>query len=159
MKNLIVRALYDAIVKVNNQVPTTKKEIVEVTIEDVQPLDLLKFMQDNNIPENASFSTTHSEYAIGTTVNPCLYYYVDVKTTEKEKTDFIKNRFTSVAWKFVYDLLTNNGYKRVGFNSGLLKNFKDTTVYDMYIAKDFDRLVEYYSMPFQKISDYEKETI
>jgi len=43
-----------------------------------------------------------------------------------------------------------NGYKRTGYNSGLLKQFDDTTVYDMYISKDFDRLVKYYSLPFVK---------
>lgn len=41
-----------------------------------------------------------------------------------------------------------NGDKRQGFNSGLLKQFDDTTVYDMYMNDEWDRLVKYYSLPF-----------
>jgi len=53
-----------------------------------------------------------------------------------------------VAWAFIYDALIKNGYKRVGFNSGRLKEFNDTTVYEMYSSKDFDRLIKYYSLSF-----------
>ena len=63
----------------------------------------------------------------------------------KDKLLFKRKRFTDVAWKFVYESLIKNGYKRIGFNSALFKSFDDTTVYDMYIDKDFDRLVKYYS--------------
>ena len=64
-----------------------------------------------------------------------------------------RKRFTGLAFKNVYDLLTANGYKRKGFNSSLFRNFADTTVYDMTIIKDYDRLVRYYSMSFVKIED------
>ena len=79
-----------------------------------------------------------------------LSWVVPVPTTDNDKLKYRRRRFTSIAWRAVFDLLTTSGYKRVGYNSGLLKDFDDTTVYDMYMAKDFDRLVKYYSLPFVK---------
>ena len=70
---------------------------------------------------------------------------------DKDKLKFRRKRFSTIAFKRVFDLLTTNGYKRVGFNSGLLRDYKDTTVYDMYMENDFDRLVKYYSLSFVKI--------
>ena len=40
--------------------------------------------------------------------------------------------------------------QRVGFNSGLLREFADTTVYEMCINREFDRLVKLYSLSFIK---------
>lgn len=57
---------------------------------------------------------------------------------------------THIAFPLVSQLLRDNGYTRVGYNTGLLKEFDDTTVYDMYVDDDFDRLVKYYSLPFVK---------
>ena len=37
------------------------------------------------------------------------------------------------------------------FKFNLLKEFDNTTVYDMYINNEIDRLIRYYSLPFKKI--------
>jgi hypothetical protein len=36
------------------------------------------------------------------------------------------------------------------FSVTLLREFKDTTIYDMYVNGEFDRLVKYYSLRFKK---------
>ncbi len=150
MKDLIIQALNDAIIVLDKRTPTTKTKMVEVNIEDVSPIGIIKFMQENNIPENAFFSTNATENS-GFTVNPILCYDITIPTTDADKLKFRNSAFTMIAFKEVFNLLTTNGFKRVGFNSGLLKDYIDTTVYKMFIENDFDRLVKYYSLSFIKI--------
>lgn len=146
MKDLIIEALNDVIVGLEARVPQTKKEGVYVNIDDVSPLDISKFMMEKNIPSDAHFAGKPNGYDSFDAV--CLYYEIDVPTTKFEKTQYKRRLFNNIAFKKVYNSLILNGYKRVGFNSGLLKEFNDTTVYDMYITKDFNRLVKYYSLYF-----------
>ena len=150
MKELIKQALSDAFELLNKQTPLTKTEVVGENIDGISPMDIPKFMVENNIPIDAWFGTGENEgFVAYNTV--MLYYNVTVPTTEKEQLKYKRYSFTTVAWKSVYNLLLNNGYKRVGYNTSFLKEFDDTSVYDMYINNEFDRLVKYYSLPFVKI--------
>ena len=147
MKELIIQALDAAYPVFLNTVPLTKKEIQYINIEDVKPLELPEFIKNNDIPEDACFGGKPNGYDAFNEI--CLCYDIDVPTTEKEREKYKKEKFRSYAWYRVYDLLLANGYKRVGYNTGLLREFDDTSVYQMYLDKDFDRLVRYYSLPFR----------
>ena len=148
MKDLIIQALNNAFGILERQIPQTKKKTESISIIDVKPLDLSSFMKSNDIPNDAVFSGRDNGYDAWDDI--VLSWEIDIPTTDKDKKAFKIKRFTDIAWKTVYDILMKNGYKRTGYNSGLLKQFDDTTVYDMYISKDFDRLVKYYSLPFVK---------
>lgn len=148
MENLLTTALDNAISKLDKKTPLTKNKVESVSIVDINPLDIPSFMKDSNIPSNAYFDGRDNGYDAWDDI--LLSWIIDVPTTDGDKLKFRRKRFTHIAFKFVYDSLINNGYKRVGYNSGLLKDFDNTTVYDMYMAKDFDRLVKYYSLPFNK---------
>ena len=143
MKDLIIKALDEAFALLEKQVPQTKNVTKYKCISGDNVKDIVKFMAENNIPDSAWFDTDENDKA-------CLCYEMNVQTTDKEKLAFKKRRFNNAVWSFVYKALTQNGYKRTGFNSYLLKEFDDTTVYDMYMAKDFDRLCKYYSLSFIK---------
>ena len=145
MKEFIIQALNDAMVNVEKRTPKTKKKTICEDISDISPFKIVEFMREYNIPDNAHFSCDGYEDGV---YNPCLCYDIEVETTEKERLVFKKRVFSTPAFQNLYHLLIKNGYKRVGFNSGLLKEFDDTTVYDMYINADFDRLVKYYSLSF-----------
>jgi len=149
MKDLIILALVQARGYLQIQVPQTKKKTIEVDIDDVRPIDMATFMKSYNIPEDAYFHGIDNGYDGFSKFVLC--YDIEVPTTEKEKENFVRQRFSTVAFKYVYELLTINGYKRVGYNTGLLKEFDDTTVYDMYLKQDFDRLEKYYSLSFKPI--------
>lgn len=151
MKELIIQALNDAFVMLEKRIPQTKVEIKYINIEDVKPCDISKFINDNNIPNNAYFGGKPNGYDAFSEF--CLCYEVNIPTTDKDKLKFNRKIFSDIAFKLVHDSLTNNGYKRRGYNSGLLKQFDDTTLYDMYIDKDFDRIVLYYSLPFVNKDD------
>ena len=149
MKNIILKALDGAMKKLDKQTPTTKKVCKDINIDDVRPIDLVNFMEDNVIPHNAWFSSTPNGYD-GFEGDFKLEWEIDVPTTDKDKLEYRKKRFTNIAWNFVYNSLINNGFKRVGFCSSLLKEFDNTTIYEMYLAKDFDKLVKRYSLSFKK---------
>jgi hypothetical protein len=148
MENLIKQALNDAIVKLDKITPTTKKVVKSLSIVDVSPLDIVSFMKKNDIPDDAYFDGRDNGYDGFDDI--LLSWEVKVPTTDKDKTDFRRKRFTTLAFARVREILLENGYKRVRYNSGLLREFKDTCVYDMFVNNQFDRLVKYYSLPFKK---------
>jgi hypothetical protein len=134
MKYLIILALNNAFDVLNKRTPFSKIKTESMDILDVSPLNIVSFMKDNNIPDDAYFGGRDNGYDAFDAILLC--WDVRILTTDKDR------------FKFVSDLLKNNGYKRNSYNSASLKQFDDTTVYDMYINKNFDRLVEYYSLPF-----------
>ena len=150
MKDLIITALNDTMDSVNKKTSILTKKITKsVSIMDVKPLDIPKFMKDNNIPDDAEFDGRDNGYDAWDDI--LLSWEVEVPTTDAERINLKGESFNLRSSTRISKLLTANGYKRVGFDSSLLKYFTDTTVYDMYIDKDYDRLVEYYSMSFVKI--------
>lgn len=148
MKTLLIDALDKAFALLERQIPKTKKKTESISIQDVPPLELASFMKSHGIPADAYFSGRDNGYDAWDDI--VLAWEIDVPTTDKDKEDYKRRVFSNIAFRSVYDSLIKNGYKRTGFNSGLLKQFDGTTVYDMYINKDFDRLVKYYSLPFVK---------
>lgn len=146
MKDLLIVALGDAYILLEKQVPKTKKQAVYVNIDHVRPIDLIQFMKDNGIPEDADFAGKPNGYDSFDEI--CLCYDIEVPTTEKERMAFKIRKFESIAASKVYNVLRSHGYRRKGFNSGLLKQFDDTTVYDMFVSENLDRIVEYYSLQF-----------
>ena len=146
MKDLLIQALTDAFAHVEKQIPQTKTQRKEISIENVKPLDIVDFMKENGIPDDAYF-VGPEEGQLGV----FLSWDVEVPTTEADKLKFVKNKTDYVTWQYVYKLLTANGYKRIPYDSSYFRKFNDTTLYNMFIEKDFDRLVEYYSGFFGKV--------
>ena len=150
MKELIKKALDEAYVVLEGRTPLTKKEekrslsVIGSTLSE-----LIQFSKESNIPADAELNGVNNGYDAFEDI--VFVWDIDVPTTDKDKIKFKRDKFSTIAHKIVYDLLLANGYKKIGFNSGLLRDFDDTTVYDMYIAGDFDRLVKYYSISFVEI--------
>lgn len=151
VKHIIISVLNNAHNDVCNQVPLTKIATKSIQIDDIKPVNLLSFMQENKIPDNAYFNGRNNGYDGFDAI--LLEWAIDVPTTEKDKAAFLKKRFNTIAGSRVYKTLSERGYKREGFNSGLLAAYDDTTVYDMYIAKDWDRLLNYFSLAFPQLKD------
>ena len=161
MKNLISKALNNSFTTLENQLPQTKKKTKTISIQDVKPSQLMSFMKSNDIPNDAYFTGTDNGYDGWNDV--VLAWEVDEPTSENEKSEYKNYRFHDIAFKKVYDLLTTNGYKRISDrNQGRITYkkrsnsilpiimFDNKSVYEMYMDKDLDKLVEYYSMYFQK---------
>jgi hypothetical protein len=153
MKDLIKTALDQ--VAANLKTPSTKTvvEFKSVSIMDVNPLDLVGFMKDNDIPADAYFDGRDNGYDAFDDILLTWEVRTTLPTTDDDKIAYNRKTFNNRAFRSVYALLTANGYKRKGYNTGLLKQFDDTTFYDMYISGAYDRLVDYYSLPFEKIDN------
>lgn len=148
MKDLIISALKEAGEKLERTTPLTKKEKRSISIADVKPVKIIEFMQENNIPEDADFDGRDNGYDAWDDI--CLSWYIDVPTTERDKEESKRKRFEYVAWKHVFESLTSNGYTVAGYNPDDFKQFKDTSLYDMFVEGDFERLVKYYSLRFKR---------
>lgn len=151
MIDILKEILPLAMEKTIKQAPKVKMIGVEKDISDVKPQDLQTFMEENNIPEHAEFSTMDEDYGIIETNNCCLYWNESVPTTDVEQQYYIVRRFDQVLWGFLYKRLTENGYTRTGCCSSIFKKYP--SVYEMYMDKDFERLEEYYLHRFKKDLD------
>lgn len=151
-KNLVIPALQDMLNKSKAKAPTTKVvSQYSSSIADMTFDELSQYVKEHNIPTQA-FVTIQKEYGfLGEDEHIVFEWHIKVPTTAEEKEDAIKRWVnTSVSFRAVSDALTKNGYKRVGVNSINFKKYRDTTVYDMCINREFDRLHEYYSLFFEK---------
>lgn len=63
MEELVMQALNEAKIKLEELVPQTKKETRSISIIDVPPLKLSRFMEDNNIPDSAYFDGRDNGYS------------------------------------------------------------------------------------------------
>lgn len=152
MKELLMQALTCAMAKLDRGAPTTKTVFKYVDISNVSPFELESHLVANNIPKDAEFSTC-GEYGPFDTQTPCISYSVKVAMTDKEILKERRKRFDGIAWNFVYPILLSNGYKQrpiVDSNVYKFFNSRNTTIYDLCIAGDFDLLEEYYSHRFVK---------
>ncbi len=158
MKELIIQALDSVYEKfINVDIPETKRVEKTINIDNVKPIELHSFMNENNIPDDAElrYSTCESIY------DDCegffLSWYVEEPLSESEKeaerSKCKKHIFSNYSFRAIYNLLIKNGYKRVGVNTGLLTPYSKDTVYEMFLNKDFDGLVNYYSLYFKKDRD------
>lgn len=148
VEQLILQVLDESFTLLEKQVPRTKKAIKSISIRDVNPLEITSFMDKNNIPDDAYFDGRDNGYDAWDDI--LLSWEVDVPTSSEERSKYRRRRFTDIAFTKIYESLREKGYKRKGFDSSLLKQFKDTTLYDLYTNQEFDRILQYYSMYFIK---------
>lgn len=144
MKDLIIKALDEAFELFKRKVPQARKKEESLDISHVSPFVLPSFLKENNVPNNAYFSYMDSGKR-----NTGTYLCWEVEPapmTEEDRLTWKRQNFTSVAWSFVVHVLTKDGYKHRNRDYWLATEYPDATIYDLYIAKDFDRLVEYYSL-------------
>lgn len=149
MKDLIIPALELALSETLKTVPQTKTKVEMLSVIDVNPLGIQEFMTQNNIPNDAYFGGRENGYDAWDDI--CICWDTQIPTTDREKNKHINQAFTNKAFLLIQKTLLKNGYKRVSFDSGLLKEFHDTTVYQMFANKNYDRLVKYYSLSFKLI--------
>jgi len=148
MKELILEALHEAYECMEKQVPQTKTETKFQPIEGIRVTELAGIIREHNIPEHAEFVAVWDDNIGGEEAG--LRWYIDVPTTDLDKLNFRKVRFSNIAFKYVYDKLIANGYKRIGVWSHELKKYFREDFYNKYYAKEYDYLVEYYSLYFTK---------
>ena len=142
LKLLIINALNEVNERVERITPQTRRETKYVDI-NVNPHELGVFLMKNNIPKDSWFDIDQYDDCI------CICYYIDVPTSDNEKLDFKRRTFDNYSFKKIYDIFIANNYIRIGIPSNLLKPYTNWCKYDMYINKEYDKLIDYYSMYFK----------
>lgn len=125
--------------KVYNQIPIQSGNVFELR-------DMVEELSTKTKTPVADIEVDYSE-TMG-----CLVAYIpqEVDKTEEEIEKEKIAQFNRRAWTYVYEVLTKFGYKRTPCSTSKFKEFDDTTVFDMYKNKEYDRLVEYYSLRFKR---------
>lgn len=147
MTDLIMTALNQRWKADLKRANSPKKEFVEVDITDVNPMDLVEFMRENNIPYTAAFDISDDwEYNCP---SPVLCYHKSVEKTDEEKINDAIALFNKYGNTAVLKALREAGYKRKKYSPNLkdIKAFGD--LYDMYINKDYDALKKYFALYFE----------
>lgn len=148
LKKIILKKVIPAVKKI--VVSQTKKDFKNIEIENNQNLVQLTSTIENiskkyNIEMDKIFIGVEHDYDGGTFV---AYFEESVNRPQKEIDEELKRLTENCAWKIVYDNMMANGFKRIGFNSSLLKQFDDTSVYQMIKNNEIDRLVNFYSFRY-----------
>ena len=144
-QNLVLPTLEDLHKQLmRNPAPRNKRVIRESEdITAIKVADLLVYMQQNNIPGNAKIM--HNAKSVN------LQWESIEPTTEDDTLKYIKRSFNG--WKTVkavHDILTENGYNRISVWSNEYKPYKNTSIYEMYISEEYDKLRSYFSLTFDK---------
>jgi hypothetical protein len=149
MKELLIKALDSAFELMNKSMLLTKKSNKFLNIGDVEPTKLLDFIVKNNIPNDCYFSVVGEDFE---NKYPILSWEVDIPTTAEDKLSFQRAKFTRLADLAIHKVLTENGYKRQGYCSETFDSLQigSQTLFDVYIYKYFDKIVDYYYLYYTK---------
>lgn len=148
MKEIIIPALEKAADILDKITPKVKKIKKMKSIIDVHPLRLTKFMEDNNIPSNASFDGRDNGYDAWDDI--VLSWEIEVPNNVSDRINYKKKRFESIAYRHVMNAMKENGYTRRPLSKNSIADFNKTVVYDLYTNQEIDKLVEYYTNIFEK---------
>lgn len=148
MQELILSALSVALEKLENRVPQTKNKENFISLRDVEPLKLMEFMRENNVPEDAWFDGEDNGYDAFSDIG--LMWWTEIATTQQDKLKFKTKRFDDIAWNCVRDILVANGYKVCPIDYVFLREFKCDNLYTMYTKGEYERIFKFYSFRFKK---------
>ena len=150
MKNLIISALDKAYKQSVHDAPKIKYNVLKS--EDINGMSvnqLLSFIKEKNIDQDALVSVDTESSDVHLSVN--LNLYIKIPLTEEEREYAVRGIFDRyAAMNAVRNILQNNGYKTKNVDRDKFKDFNYISVYDMYMANNFDLLVDLYSLFFDK---------
>jgi hypothetical protein len=119
-------------------------------INNVTPKDLPVYMESNNIPETATFEVDCAG-GFEELIN-LSWSTVEALSDEEYKLKYnstLRTMFVATGFMYVAIGLQRAGYKRTSCSLESVKRFKDICLYDLYINKEYDELVTYFSLYFK----------
>lgn len=143
MKELLKEAYLSCMANILDNIPKTKRKERYIDIEEVKPIDLISFMEENDIPPTAWFDNViykDDEEIEGI----YLTWSIQVPLTKEDIVNHIERRFNANIFKYVYNILTKNGFTRLSSSKVGMKS-----PYNMFKNQEHDKLVEYYSLRFE----------
>lgn len=150
MKNLIILALDKAYQRAIHDAPEIKYDVTKSgSISGMTVSQLLSFIKENNIDPDAVVSADTESSDVFVSVH--LNLYNKIPLTAEEKEDAVRGIFNRYAAKdAVGKMLLNNGYREKNADRTKLTSYRGMSLYDMYVAEEFDFLVDYFSLFFDE---------
>ena len=149
MKKLIIPVLDEGYELLEKDMPKTKPLKRSFPITDrFRWYDVEVVVKSGGIRHRSFFEESDIKQVGDSKCVAQLSWFDDLPTTKSENLNYRKENFVGKSINKLIRVLESNGYIR----SGKLPVLKKTTAYDMYMAKDYDGLVKYYSSIFFKKS-------
>lgn len=150
MKNLIILALDEAYERSKKDAPEIKYNVTKSDNINGMPVNqLLSFIKENNIDPEALVSVDTESSNVFVSVH--LNLYNKIPLTAEEKEDAVRGIFNRYAAKdAVRKMLLKNGYREKNADRTKLTSYRGMSLYDMYVAEEFDFLVDYFSLFFDE---------
>lgn len=149
MNELIKSALDEAYELVQRRIPQTKSKTIETNIDDVAPINIPKFMQDNGIPDDA-WLYCPGEESIFNSNTIFLCHNISVPTTPEDQLRHCRERFKYAVFPILYKKMIAMGFKRRPVDSDKFRQYSEDRFYDLYTSGNLAELIEYYSLFFTK---------
>ena len=149
MEDLIIKALEDFLEKLTEWSPKTYKISEYVDISEVSPKDLAKFMEENNIPDEAIFNGEPNGYDGWCPWVIYLSWKVDVPTNNEQKQEYIEKKFKNENFRRVGNVLKPLGYEILSCDNKIAKC--NELIYNWLINKEYEKIVNYFSQRFAKV--------
>jgi hypothetical protein len=149
MKELIIEALNIAFERVKARAPQKKDKTITLGIHGLTPCEVAKLLLEENVPEYAEFDWDDQVITWISKVNP----------TDRETQTYIECEFSRIAWDEIHLALIREHYQRVNHTMSTLNHwisfatYRNPMIYDLYIKRDWDTLVHFYSVVFVNPSD------
>ena len=151
MKELIIQALDKAYEILRDKTPTYKDQTITLDIRDISPVELSHILIEEEVPDEAEFDWEEQT----------VTWTIKEPTSDLNNLNFIKTNFSEYAWKEIKNVLypreinTNNSG---GLNDFIhYAKYRNPLIYELYINKDWDTLVHFYSIIFVNptLNDFE----
>lgn len=148
MKDLVIQSINEAFKRMEELTPTQKGKVHFESIREINPLQLVEFIKENNIPDDATFEGQDNGYDGYDDFG--LHWITPIPTTQADKDKFQKDWFNRNFGNKVGGLLKDNGYKRVPYNHLLFKKFNNICMLTEYKKGNFNLFIEYFSLLYAK---------
>lgn len=149
MEKLIKNAFDEVFKILKNAAPKTRPATRTISILDVNPIDLIKFMEEKGIPPTASFDGVDNGYDGWEDI--VLGWDEEVPSSEEDKYNYVRSKFSRRSFGYTQTLLCSHGYVFIGTNDLKAQALFDSQVYDFYISGQISKIVENYSSRFKKV--------
>lgn len=150
MKNLIILALDKAYKYSIDRAQTYKYNYFESDNIDGMSLDkLLSYIKENNInPQTMVSARIDTESDNDNLLSVHFVLYDKVPCTAEEQEEKVRELFDGTfAFSSILSILESNGYRYCHKS----RDMEHDGIYNLYMTKNFDLLVNYFSLFFKKI--------
>ena len=148
IKNLIIQGVKESFEQMERTTPTTKGKRHFVSVLGATYSELLEIIEKNNIPKEATLEGEQNSYDAYDSFG--FEWYTPIPNTQADRDKYQKEWFNRNFGNKVGYILKDNGFKRLPYDSRVMKKFESFCKLTEYKNNNFDLFVEYFSLLWVK---------